>query len=93
MALYRKEPVWDEKSKNSSIKPGIGHRLSLIHIYITLDLFEYDPDGDCYDRYQEEFKERAYSHEQLKGMLDAADMDIVAVYGDDTFEMCIRDRT
>ncbi|WP_077534761.1 class I SAM-dependent DNA methyltransferase [Massiliimalia massiliensis] len=56
-------------------------------VHITLDLFEYDPDGDCYDRYQEEFKERAYSHEQLKGMLDAADMDIVAVYGDDTFEL------
>jgi ubiquinone/menaquinone biosynthesis C-methylase UbiE len=52
---------------------------------ITLDLFEYDEKEDVYSRYQESFAERAYSHEELVSMLQQADFELLAVYGDDTF--------
>lgn len=54
-------------------------------VAITLDLFEYDEEHGSYDRYQEQFAERAYSMQELEQMLDLADFDVIAVYGDDEF--------
>lgn len=52
---------------------------------IHLDIFEYDEEEDCYYRSQEDFSERAYTHEQLCEMLTDAGFELEAVYDDDSF--------
>ena len=52
-------------------------------VLITLDFFV--PDGKMYKRYSEQFYERAYTEEQLEGMLDNAGMMVEAIYHEDTF--------
>lgn len=54
-------------------------------VEITLDLFEYDSEQDVYERYQECFAERAYEAEKLAGWLEEAGLEILAIYGDDSF--------
>lgn len=53
-------------------------------VIITLDFFERR--DDMYIRSSEQFTERAYSREEMSGMLSAAGLEIAAVYGDMTFE-------
>lgn len=55
-------------------------------VEITLDLFEYDEETDGYFRSQECFCERAYPHEQILSFLDRAGFDLLACYGDDSFQ-------
>ena len=63
------------------------NRLSENHIVdITLDIFEYDSEQDSYQRFQEEFCERAYTEQQLKSMLDQADFEVIHIYADDTWD-------
>ena len=52
---------------------------------IRLDFFCENEDG-VYERSCEEFSERAYSEEMLNEMLDKADLEVVAVLGDMSFE-------
>lgn len=52
-------------------------------VTINLDLFE--PDGDAYYRSSEEFCERAYSIEQLVGMLERSGFEVVGIYDDMSF--------
>ena len=51
---------------------------------INLDFFL--EDGDTYIRSSESFKERAYTKEQIEGILNKARLEIQAVYGDLSFE-------
>lgn len=51
---------------------------------INLDFFL--EDGDTYIRSSESFKERAYTKEQIEGILNKAGLEIQAVYGDLSFE-------
>ena len=50
---------------------------------IILDFFV--KDGDVYNRFTEEFSERAYSDDELKAALDSAGFETVAIFGDMTF--------
>lgn len=52
---------------------------------ILLDFFEEQEDGS-YQRYSEQFFERAYTREELKNALERADFELIAVYGDFTRE-------
>ncbi len=52
---------------------------------ILLDFFEEQEDGS-YQRYSEEFCERAYTVEELTNALEKADFELLAVYGDFTYE-------
>jgi len=51
---------------------------------INLDFFM--EDGDTYIRSSESFKERAYTKEQIEGILNKAGLEIQAVYDDLSFE-------
>lgn len=53
-------------------------------VNITLDFFLRK--GDIYERYSEEFSERAYTDEELENALKNAGFETVAVYGDMTFD-------
>ena len=53
-------------------------------VNITLDFFL--KKGDMYERFSEEFSERAYTDEELKNALENAGFETVAVYGDMTFD-------
>ena len=53
---------------------------------ITLDLFAYDEENDCYDRTQEIFSERAYTEEELRQMIEAAGMTVLARYAELSFD-------
>lgn len=53
-------------------------------VEITLDFFE-NLDG-MYRRYSENFKERAYTHEQICKMLEKAGFKLLDVFGEMTFE-------
>ena len=53
-------------------------------VIITLDFFE--PDGNSYKRFSEQFSERAYSGEELASMLEQAGLVIEAVYDDMSFD-------
>ncbi|MGI5958683.1 MAG: class I SAM-dependent DNA methyltransferase [Massiliimalia sp.] len=55
-------------------------------VQIDLDLFEYDEENDCYYRSEEHFCERAYSHEELCSVLEQTGFELLAVYGDDSFD-------
>ncbi len=60
------------------------HYLKRDHqVVITLDFFE--PEGNHYRRYSEQFTERAYSREQMTEMLGQAGLKIEAVYDDMSF--------
>ena len=48
---------------------------------ITLDFFEITKDGK-YDRYCDEFSERAYSHNEILKALEKAKLELVSVFGD-----------
>lgn len=52
---------------------------------IELDFFERD--GKVYYRTEEKFSERAYSDEELTSMLEKSGFEVVARYGDMTFEL------
>lgn len=52
---------------------------------ITLDFFNATKDGK-YERYCDEFSERAYSHEEILTALENAGLELVEVYGDMTLE-------
>lgn len=52
---------------------------------IHLDIFEYDEEEDCYYRNQEDFSERAYTHEQICSWLEQAGLILEAVYDGDSF--------
>lgn len=52
-------------------------------VMITLDFFE--PEDDVYIRTSEQFSERAYTHEQMKDILESAGLSIEAVYDDMSF--------
>lgn len=51
-------------------------------VLIHLDLFEQD--GNCYYRQEEEFREMAYSSEQIEKMLEKAGLELAACYDDYT---------
>lgn len=53
---------------------------------VEMDLDFFCREDDAYYRYEEHFCERAYSHEQLATMLEKAGFELVACYGDMTFE-------
>lgn len=53
-------------------------------VNISLDFFE--KNGDIYRRSSEEFKEKAYSIENLTKWLNNADFDVIKIYADDSFE-------
>ena len=53
---------------------------------LSLDLFAYDEENDCYDRTQEFFSERAYSAEELRGMIEAAGFEILARYAENSLQ-------
>ena len=52
---------------------------------ICLDFFGKDADGK-YIRTTEEFAERAYTDEEIRGMLEPAGLEVVAVLGDMSFK-------
>ena len=52
---------------------------------ICLDFFGKDADGK-YIRTTEEFAERAYTDEEIRGMLESAGLEVVAVLGDMSFK-------
>ena len=54
-------------------------------VNISLDFFEYDGD-DCYIRSTEEFKEYAYSLEEIAEMLKTAEFEIIDIFDDMTFD-------
>lgn len=56
-------------------------------VEITLDLFAYDEENDCYDRMGEQFCERAYSDEELTGMAEAAGFEVLHRYAENTMDM------
>lgn len=56
-----------------------------VTVDITLDIFCKNEDN-TYDKFCEEFSERAYSHEEILSFLRKTDMELLCVYGDDTFE-------
>lgn len=49
---------------------------------ISLDFFVYDDETKMYDRFTEEFSERAYTDEELHGLLEKCGFSVEAVYGD-----------
>lgn len=53
-------------------------------VIITLDFFE--PDGKTYNRYTEQFSERAYTRAEMEQMLNEAGLMTEAVYEDMSFE-------
>ena len=55
-----------------------------VTVDIALDFFE-NLDG-MYRRYSEDFKERAYSHEEICSMLEKAGFKLLDVFGEMTFE-------
>ncbi len=57
---------------------------------IYLDFFV--GDGEVYDRYCEEFSERAYSNEELKSAIERAGLEIVGVF-DDMTEAPLNDKS
>lgn len=60
-----------------------------VTVDITLDFFE-NLDG-MYRRYSEDFKERAYSHEEICSMLEKAGFKLLDVFGEMTFEAPMTD--
>lgn len=56
-------------------------------VLITLDFFVRSPDGKSYIRSSEQLREKAYSREEMKELLDAAGLEAAAVFGDLTLEM------
>ena len=53
-------------------------------VIITLDFFE--PQGKTYIRSSEQFAERAYTDDELRQLLEAANMKVEAVYADLSFD-------
>lgn len=53
---------------------------------VDMDLSFFVPEGGLYERFDESFSERAYSHEELLKMLDKAGFELRAVYGDMSFD-------
>lgn len=53
---------------------------------ISLDIFAQEDEDGGFWRYSEAFAERAYSHEQIMEFLQKSGMELLAVYGDDTWE-------
>ena len=53
-------------------------------VIITLDFFE--PAGDKYVRFSEQFAERAYTHSEMQEMLDYAGLEIAGIFDDMSFE-------
>lgn len=53
-------------------------------VMITLDFFE--PQDDVYYRTSEQFSERAYTHEQMKAVLEKAGLRTEAIYDDMSFD-------
>ena len=60
-----------------------------VTVDIALDFFE-NLDG-MYRRYSEDFKERAYSHEEICSMLEKAGFKLLDVFGEMTFEAPMAD--
>ena len=56
---------------------------NICRVRIHLDFFERD--GNCYYRKQEEFFERAYTHEEIVGMLHKAGLSLVGCYAEGSF--------
>ncbi len=52
---------------------------------ISLDFFEYDDKTNSYYRYKESFCERAYTHEEILSFMETAGLELIALYGDDSF--------
>ncbi len=46
---------------------------------VTLDLFVYDEENDCYDRATEQFSERAYALEEIRRWLEEDRFEVLAV--------------
>ncbi|MBQ4129619.1 MAG: class I SAM-dependent methyltransferase [Ruminococcus sp.] len=65
--------VWQNSLKENNV------------VDIELDFFERE--GNVYYRSNESFSERAYTDEELTTMLEKASFEVVARYGDMTFEM------
>ncbi|MEG0693232.1 MAG: class I SAM-dependent methyltransferase [Oscillospiraceae bacterium] len=55
-------------------------------IDISLDLFCKEEEDDIYTKQTESFSEKAYSHEEILGFIETADLDLVAYYADDSFD-------
>ena len=55
---------------------------------ITLDFFSWN--GESYDRESESLKERAYAPELLTEWLRKSGMEVLAIYGDDTFQAPVK---
>ena len=53
---------------------------------VTLDIFEYDEESDSYIRYGEEFSERGYDLELLKGFAEQFRFEVIGIYDELTKE-------
>ncbi len=58
---------------------------------VTLDIFEYDEESDSYIRYGEEFAERGYDLELLKGFAEQFRFEIIGIYDELTREPLKKD--
>lgn len=68
------------------------NRLLANHVVeITLDLFAYDEENDCYDRMGEQFEERAYDDMELTQMAEAAGFEVLHRYAENTFDPPVAD--
>ncbi len=54
-------------------------------VSMDLDIFVSE-NGEEYERLEDSFSERAYTEEEIKEALDKAGLEILAVYGEDSFE-------
>jgi len=52
---------------------------------ITLDLFSKNEDGS-YNKYCEQFNERAYTHDEILGFINNTNLELVDFYAEDTFD-------
>lgn len=53
-------------------------------IDITLDLFGVDEETELFERYEESFSERAYSHEQILSFIEKSGLTLIACYDEDS---------
>ena len=53
---------------------------------ISLDFFVYDEESDMYERFTEDFSERAYADDELIDLLEKCGFSVEAIYGDLTDE-------
>lgn len=60
-------------------------------VEITLDLFGYDEDDDCYDRMSEQFCERAYSDDDITKMAEQAGFEVLHRYQENSFDPPVAD--